>query len=158
MILCNTPHGCVHVRLGQGNQFGSFRPNAFHLMSGLENLPANWWNSHFPLTAQAGQLNAFCGWRGRGQNGASTQLIQSTAPQLWNAPGSKLSHSERSSRTTCLSKPSPRLTILHSQKVLVHNQNVYCFEQTTLPSVHPHQQWRTAGKVSISLIWTRKLF
>lgn len=33
------------------------------------------------------------------------------------------------------SKPPPCLTILHSQKVLIHNRNVYCFEQTTFPSV-----------------------
>lgn len=30
---------------------------------------------------------------------------------------------------------SPCLTILHSQKVLIHNRNVYCAERTTFPSV-----------------------
>lgn len=65
----------------------------------------------------------------------STQLIQSTHPKLkMPQEANCLIHKGLQGQPASV-KPSPCLTIFHSQKVLIHNQNVYCFEQITFPSV-----------------------
>lgn len=61
-----------------------------------------------------------------------SQLVQ-PAPKVSNASWNKVSYS-RSSRTTCSSDQLLLSVTPHSQKVPIHNQDVYCFEWVIFPS------------------------
>lgn len=125
-----SPYGCAHMQ----NQFESFRPNPFYLClcckiyQKMDETSTSCWQCrqtvwmHSVEHENSDWMTRLLGW-------FNPLTLSLKMPQEANYLIQKGLQGQPASV-----KPSPFLTILHSQKVLIHNQNVYCFEQTTFPS------------------------